>query len=60
MSSGAPTPPPLATQETGNYGVLTTSAIEFFFVVDPLDAAKVRLRQYVLCMYDSEACACAA
>ena len=44
VSSGAPTPPPLATQETGNYGVLTTSAIEFLFVVDPLDAAKVRLR----------------
>jgi len=46
VSSGAPTPPPLATQETGNYGVLTTSAIEFLFVVDPLDAAKVRLRKY--------------
>ena len=44
VSSGAPTLPPLATQETGNYGVLTTSAIEFLFVVDPLDAAKVRLR----------------
>ena len=43
-SSGPSTPPPLATQETGNYGVLTTSAIEFLFVVDPLDAAKVRLR----------------
>jgi len=46
VSSGPPTPPPLATQETGNYGVLTTSAIEFLFVVDPLDAAKVRLRKY--------------
>ena len=46
VSSVAPTPQPLATQETGNYGVLTTSAIEFLFVVDPLDAAKVRLRKY--------------
>jgi len=27
--------------ETGNYGVLTTSAVEFLFVVDPLDAAQV-------------------